>query len=200
MSRGTWVRVRILWRERCLICSSGIPFNDTNNLRLEIAEWSEPILGDKLIAFQAGNEPDLYAAFVQARLPLRPIADPIRMQAQPPRFWVRAVRLLRRVRRRHRQDRERLRHRAEEQPAHRPVCLGHMDARAGLGHGLHPRVQQQPVRARGREVPERQLLRAVRHRLVRRPAGGVPGLPLAHIRAEHRPAVPEQHEHCAGGG
>jgi hypothetical protein len=72
MSRGTWVRVRILWRERCLICRSGIPFNDTNNLRLEIAEWSEPILGDKLIAFQAGNEPDLYAAFVQARLLLRP--------------------------------------------------------------------------------------------------------------------------------
>ncbi|KAI0830342.1 hypothetical protein BC628DRAFT_1416627 [Trametes gibbosa] len=39
----------------------GIPFNDTTNLRLEIAEAAEAILGDNVIAFQVGNEPDLYA-------------------------------------------------------------------------------------------------------------------------------------------
>ncbi|KAH9850912.1 hypothetical protein C2E23DRAFT_734171 [Lenzites betulinus] len=40
----------------------GVPFNDTNNLRLQIAELGEEILGDNLIGFQAGNEPDLYGA------------------------------------------------------------------------------------------------------------------------------------------
>ncbi|KAI9058696.1 glycoside hydrolase family 79 protein [Trametes sanguinea] len=39
----------------------GIPFNDTSNLRLQIAEAAETILGDKVLAFQVGNEPDLYA-------------------------------------------------------------------------------------------------------------------------------------------
>ncbi|CDO76008.1 hypothetical protein BN946_scf184780.g15 [Trametes cinnabarina] len=39
----------------------GIPFNDTANLRLQIAEAAEAILGDKVLAFQVGNEPDLYA-------------------------------------------------------------------------------------------------------------------------------------------
>lgn len=39
----------------------GIPFNDTNNLRLQIAEVAESILGDRLLGLQAGNEPDLYA-------------------------------------------------------------------------------------------------------------------------------------------
>ncbi|KAJ7649888.1 hypothetical protein FB45DRAFT_5552 [Roridomyces roridus] len=38
----------------------GIPLNDTANLRLQIAEAAEPILGDKLIGFQVGNEPDQY--------------------------------------------------------------------------------------------------------------------------------------------
>ncbi len=42
----------------------GIPFNDTSHLRLEIAEHGEEILGDNLIGFQAGNEPDLYGAYV----------------------------------------------------------------------------------------------------------------------------------------
>lgn len=42
----------------------GIPFNDTNNLRLGIAEVSEAVLGSSgyLLGFQVGNEPDLYAA------------------------------------------------------------------------------------------------------------------------------------------
>jgi hypothetical protein len=39
----------------------GIPFNDTSNLRLAIAEQGEQILGDNLIGLQVGNEPDLYA-------------------------------------------------------------------------------------------------------------------------------------------
>lgn len=40
----------------------GIPFNDTTDFRLQIAEHGEAILGDKLLGFQAANEPDLYAA------------------------------------------------------------------------------------------------------------------------------------------
>ncbi|KAF9529145.1 hypothetical protein CPB83DRAFT_853311 [Crepidotus variabilis] len=40
----------------------GIPFNDSSNWRLEIAEQGQAILGDYLIGLQGGNEPDLYAA------------------------------------------------------------------------------------------------------------------------------------------
>lgn len=43
---------------------SGIPMNDTTNLRLQIAEVGETILGENLIGFQVGNEPDLYARCV----------------------------------------------------------------------------------------------------------------------------------------
>lgn len=39
----------------------GIPFNDTSNFRLAIADQGQKILGDYLIGLQAGNEPDLYA-------------------------------------------------------------------------------------------------------------------------------------------
>ena len=42
----------------------GIPLNDSANLRMGIAEVGEAVLGDKLIGFQVGNEPDLYAAYV----------------------------------------------------------------------------------------------------------------------------------------
>ena len=38
----------------------GIPLNDST-IRIEIAELSQAILGDKLIGMQVGNEPDLYA-------------------------------------------------------------------------------------------------------------------------------------------
>jgi hypothetical protein len=38
----------------------GIPFNDTSNFRLGIAQVGQAILGDYLIGLQAGNEPDLY--------------------------------------------------------------------------------------------------------------------------------------------
>ncbi|KAF8576860.1 glycoside hydrolase family 79 protein [Ramaria rubella] len=38
----------------------GVPFNDTSNPRLEIAESGEQILGDFLLGLQLANEPDLY--------------------------------------------------------------------------------------------------------------------------------------------
>ncbi|KAJ6512845.1 glycoside hydrolase family 79 protein [Mycena sanguinolenta] len=38
----------------------GIPLNDTQNLRLKIAEVGEQVLGDKLLGLQVGNEPDRY--------------------------------------------------------------------------------------------------------------------------------------------
>ncbi|KIJ61729.1 glycoside hydrolase family 79 protein [Hydnomerulius pinastri MD-312] len=40
----------------------GVPFNDTTNFRLQIAEISEAVLGDHLLGLQVGNEPDLYSA------------------------------------------------------------------------------------------------------------------------------------------
>lgn len=41
--------------------------NDTSNLRLEIAEVGEQVLGSNLIGLQLGNEPDLYAGYVLSR-------------------------------------------------------------------------------------------------------------------------------------
>ncbi|KAF8900143.1 glycoside hydrolase family 79 protein [Gymnopilus junonius] len=38
----------------------GVPFNDTSNFRLAIAEQGQAILGNYLIGLQVGNEPDLY--------------------------------------------------------------------------------------------------------------------------------------------
>ncbi|KAI0739385.1 glycoside hydrolase family 79 protein [Daedaleopsis nitida] len=40
----------------------GVPFNDTTNFRFQIAEVAEVVLGDNLLGFQAGNEPDLYGS------------------------------------------------------------------------------------------------------------------------------------------
>ena len=45
-----------------MLFHTGIPINDTSNLRLGIVTAGEQILGDNLIGFQVGNEPDLYAA------------------------------------------------------------------------------------------------------------------------------------------
>ncbi|KAI0659525.1 glycoside hydrolase superfamily [Cubamyces menziesii] len=39
----------------------GIPMNDTSHLRLQIAEAADAILGDSVLGYQVGNEPDLYA-------------------------------------------------------------------------------------------------------------------------------------------
>lgn len=39
----------------------GIPFQDTSPFALEILEQGQAILGDNLLAIQAGNEPDLFA-------------------------------------------------------------------------------------------------------------------------------------------
>ncbi|KAF7302911.1 Glyco-hydro-79C domain-containing protein [Mycena kentingensis (nom. inval.)] len=50
----------------------GIPLNDTNNLRLQIVEASEAILGDRLIGYQVGNEPDEYALHNQRPLTYSP--------------------------------------------------------------------------------------------------------------------------------
>ncbi|TFK33319.1 hypothetical protein BDQ12DRAFT_441495 [Crucibulum laeve] len=38
----------------------GIPFNDSVNWRLQIAEHGQTIMGDNLLGLQAGNEPDFY--------------------------------------------------------------------------------------------------------------------------------------------
>jgi len=38
----------------------GIPFNDTTNWRLDVIKKGQEILGNRLLGFQAGNEPDLY--------------------------------------------------------------------------------------------------------------------------------------------
>ena len=39
----------------------GVPFFNTTPYSLDIVEQGQQILGDNLLAFQAGNEPDLYA-------------------------------------------------------------------------------------------------------------------------------------------
>ncbi|KAF8800345.1 glycoside hydrolase family 79 protein [Phlegmacium glaucopus] len=41
----------------------GIPFNDSVNWRLTIAEEGQQILGSNLLGLQAGNEPDFYGVF-----------------------------------------------------------------------------------------------------------------------------------------
>ena len=42
----------------------GVPFNDTSNPRLQIAEQADAILGDNVLGYQVGNEPDLYLPYV----------------------------------------------------------------------------------------------------------------------------------------
>ena len=44
----------------------GVPLNDSTDIRLEIAEYGQRILGDNLLGLQVGNEPDLYARCVFA--------------------------------------------------------------------------------------------------------------------------------------
>jgi len=38
----------------------GIPFNDSVNWRIAIAEEAQNIVGSNLLGLQAGNEPDFY--------------------------------------------------------------------------------------------------------------------------------------------
>jgi len=40
----------------------GIPFNETDHFRLDIAQYGESILGDNLIGLQVGETPDTYAS------------------------------------------------------------------------------------------------------------------------------------------
>lgn len=51
----------------------GIPFMDTNNFQLRIAEEGQAILGDYLLGLQVGNEPDLYARRSRRPPTYRPI-------------------------------------------------------------------------------------------------------------------------------
>ena len=44
------------------LINTGIPFFNTTPFALEIVEQGQEILGNYLLGFQAGNEPDLYAA------------------------------------------------------------------------------------------------------------------------------------------
>jgi len=62
MSNGTWVRIPHLFPSSHFyeIFPSGIPFNDSVNWRLTIAEEGQQILGNNLLGLQAGNEPDFY--------------------------------------------------------------------------------------------------------------------------------------------
>ena len=47
---------------RCQYHAVGVPFNDTTSPRLQIVDVGESILGDNLLGFQVGNEPDFYAS------------------------------------------------------------------------------------------------------------------------------------------
>lgn len=52
---------RSLLLRRADIRRVGVPFNDTENIHMEIVEQGQRILGDTLLGLQVGNEPDLYA-------------------------------------------------------------------------------------------------------------------------------------------
>jgi hypothetical protein len=59
MLNGSWVRVVPLPPLSIFFYHSysGIPFNDSVNWRLTIAEEGQQILGSNLLGLQAGNEP-----------------------------------------------------------------------------------------------------------------------------------------------
>ena len=40
----------------------GVPFNDPNDPRPELAQFAQNVLGDSLIGLQLGNEPDIYGS------------------------------------------------------------------------------------------------------------------------------------------
>jgi hypothetical protein len=45
-----------------MLIQVGIPFVNAQNVSLAIVEHGQSILGNHLLGFQAGNEPDLYSA------------------------------------------------------------------------------------------------------------------------------------------
>jgi len=51
---------RLLTATCIIFLLPGIPFNDSTNWRLTIAEQSQAIVGSHLLGLQAGNEPDFY--------------------------------------------------------------------------------------------------------------------------------------------
>jgi hypothetical protein len=71
MLNGSWVRIGTVtkpsshFHDVFLFIPLGIPFNDSVNWRLTIAEEGQRILGDNLLGLQAGNEPDFYEEFVR---------------------------------------------------------------------------------------------------------------------------------------
>ena len=68
MLNGSWVRAvsstLSIFKKNCH-SYSGIPFNDSVNWRLTIAEEGQQILGSNLLGLQAGNEPDFYETYVK---------------------------------------------------------------------------------------------------------------------------------------
>ena len=56
--------------------------NDTSNLRLQIAEVAEAVLGQNLLGLQLGNEPDLYVSSVS----IAPNADTVYPSDAHPTF------------------------------------------------------------------------------------------------------------------
>lgn len=40
--------------------SQGVPFDDATNWHLDIVQRGQQILGNRVLGFQVGNEPDLY--------------------------------------------------------------------------------------------------------------------------------------------
>ena len=51
----------------------GVPFFNSTPFELGVVDYGLQILGDNLIAFQAGNEPDLYAHPPRSHRP--PVSD-----------------------------------------------------------------------------------------------------------------------------
>lgn len=62
MSIGSLVSLTILNYTVADPYSQGVPFNDTTNWRLDIIQKGQQVLGDRVLGFQAGNEPDLYVS------------------------------------------------------------------------------------------------------------------------------------------
>lgn len=63
LPNGTSVSTQNRFEEsKCQYHALGVPFNDTTSPRLQIVDVGESILGDNLLGFQVGNEPDFYAS------------------------------------------------------------------------------------------------------------------------------------------
>ena len=52
---------------------SGVPFNNTEDIHIQIVEHGQQIIGSNLLGFQVGNEPDLYAQCADVLPTLSPV-------------------------------------------------------------------------------------------------------------------------------